>query len=205
MKITFLKRSIFITIILAMIFGFAFSLAQQILRQGADDPQIQIAQDSAGFLAAAQEPAFLHANTYGTVDLAKSLAPFLLTFDAEKKPMAFTATLNGQIPTPPAGVFAYVKAHGEDKITWQPAKGVRIALVAAYYKSPKAEGYVFSGRSLAGVEKHISSLQFMTFWAWVMTVIIAILGLLFPFLKNIISTRLAKLKQPAPQSKNDLP
>jgi hypothetical protein len=192
---TFLKRSIFITIILAMIFWFAFSLAQQILRQGANDPQLQIAQDSAAFLAAAQEPAFLHANTYGTVDLAKSSAPFLVTFTADKKPMAFTATFNGQIPTPPAGVFDYAKAHGEDKITWQPAKGVRIALVAAYYKSPKGEGYVFSGRSLAGVEKLISSLQFMTFWAWLITTIIAILGLSFPILKKMISNRLAKSKQ----------
>jgi hypothetical protein len=191
---TIIKRFILIAFVLGLVFGFAYSLTQQVLRQSANDPQIQIAEDAADSLATGEEPAFLRANTYGTVDIAKSLAPFMITFDSSGKPLASTAILNGKTPVPPAGVFDYAKAHGEDKITWQPAKGVRIALVAAYYKSNKREGYVFVGRSLSGTEKFLSSLKSMIFFFWLITVIIAIVGLLFPVLKKMISNRLAKLK-----------
>jgi hypothetical protein len=172
------KKIIFVAVILAIVFGFAFSLTQQVLRQGANDPQVQIARDAAAKLAVGEDPAYFSSNVYGHVDMAKSLAPFLITFDGAGKLLVANATLNGTTPLPPAGVLAYAKKHGENRITWQPAKGVRIAAVVTYYGGSR-EGYALSGRSLQEMEKRISGLQFMTFWAWLATTIIAIIGLMF--------------------------
>jgi hypothetical protein len=183
MIITFLKRLIFIAIILALVFGFAYLLVQQALRQGANDPQIQIAEDSAAVLALGNEPKFLIDNSNNTVDIAKSLAPFLITFDAAGKPLVSTAQLNGATHVPPAGVFAYAKKHGQDRVTWQPAPGVRIAAVVAYYGGQR-EGYALSGRSLLEIENRSYSLEILTFWAWLATVIISIISSIFVFRKS---------------------
>jgi hypothetical protein len=178
MNMPFFKRSIFIAIILALVFGFAYSLAQQVLRQSANDPQIQIAEDSAAVLALGNEPKFLSDNLKNPVDIAKSLAPFLITYDSTGKPLVSTAVLNGATPVPPAGVFAYAKIHGQDRVTWQPAPGVRIAAVVAYYGGQR-QGYALSGRSLREVENRSSSLEFLTFLAYLATTIFAVISSLF--------------------------
>jgi hypothetical protein len=177
------KRFIFTLIILSLIFGFAYLLTQQTLRRGANDQQIKIAEEAAKTLAAGGESEFLRSNINNTIDLSKSPAPFLITFDNNDKPLAFTATLNGKIPVPPAGVFAYAKAHGEDRLTWQPAAGVRIAAVIVYYNG-KREGYALAGRSLAEVEKRISSLGFTFFFAWIFSLIVAIIYSVFVWRKK---------------------
>ncbi|MDD5527525.1 MAG: hypothetical protein PHO56_00930 [Patescibacteria group bacterium] len=177
MKIIILKKIFFIAIILALVFGFAYTLAQQVMRQSAYDPQIQIAEDSAAVLAKGEQPDFLRANAYGTIDLNKSLAPFLITFDSIGQTLVSTAMLNGKIPVPPAGVFVYAKAHGLDKLTWQPAPNVRIAMVLAYY-SGNGGGFALAGRSLREVENRAGSLEFLTFLAWAFSVIIAGIGIL---------------------------
>jgi hypothetical protein len=172
MKGTILKKIIFLAVILALVFGFAYSLAQQVLRQSANDPQIQIAEDAARALAIGEDPSFLHANTYGQVDIAKSLAPFLVTFDNNGKPLVSMATFNGKTPIPPAGTFTYAKKHGEDRFSWQPQKGVRLAAVLVHYSNGR-EGFALAGRSLTEVEKRSSSLEFLTFWAWLFSVIVS--------------------------------
>lgn len=178
MIMMFIKRSIFLAIVLAIVFGFAFTLAQQVMRQSANDPQIQIAEDTAAVLPTGDEPKFLTDNASNIIDMDKSLAPFLITFDNNGKLLVSTAKLNGTTPVPPAGVFAYAKAHGEDRITWQPAKGVRIAAVVAYYGGQR-EGYALVGRSLREVENRIAKLQNLAFWAWLATTIFAIISSLF--------------------------
>ena len=188
MKIIFLKRSIFIVITLALIFGFAYSLAQQVLRQGANDPQIQIAEDSAAVLALGNEPKFLGDNLNNKVDIAKSLAPFLITFDAAGKPLVSTAVFNGATPVPPAGVFASAKIHGQDRVTWQPAPGVRIAAVVAYYGGQR-QGYALSGRSLTEVENRSANLELLTFWAWLVSTIFVIIISLFVWPARSLSAK----------------
>jgi hypothetical protein len=178
MNTTFIKRSIFIAIILALVFGFSYSLAQQVLRQDANDPQIQIAEDSAAVLALGNEPKFLSDNLNNKVDIAKSLAPFLITFDGAGQPLVSTAVFNGATPVPPAGVFAYAKIHGQDRVTWQPAPGVRIAAVVAYYGGQR-QGYALSGRSLTETEKRSDNLELLTFWVWLVSTIFVIIISLF--------------------------
>ncbi|HTX86822.1 MAG TPA: hypothetical protein VMC41_02005 [Candidatus Nanoarchaeia archaeon] len=169
--VVIIKKIILAAVILALVFGFVYSVSQQVLRQSANDPQIQIAEDSAAALNAGDQPRFLKNNVYGMIDSSKSLAPFLINFDAAGKPVDSTAALNGQTPIPPAGVFAYAKAHGQNRVTWQTPDGTRLAAVIVYY-SGNGGGYALAGRSLLEVEKRESNLEFLTFWAWLFSVLV---------------------------------
>jgi hypothetical protein len=177
MPIVIFKKIIFLAVVLALIFGFAYTLAQQVLRQSADDPQIQIAQDAAVKLAEGKTPDFFRSNVYGQVDLARGLAPFLIVFDAQGKPLASTGILNGKTPVPPAGVFEYAKKYGADRITWQPAPDVRIAAFLAYYNG-SGGGFTLAGRSLREVENRSVSLGLLAFSGWIFAVIVASISLI---------------------------
>src|SRR5205823_4916747 len=112
---------------LTILCGLVYVVAQQALRLSADDPQIGMAEDAAAALRAGQSPQGLVGAT--PVDMAASLAPYLIVFDAAGQPLASAARLNGSTPSVPSGVFAYVQQAGEERLSWQPAPGVRSAAV----------------------------------------------------------------------------
>jgi hypothetical protein len=126
-----------------------YLLVQQTLRMGANDPQIQMAEDAARSLASgASVETVLPA---GDIDIGTSLAPYWIVFDSNGKPVASDAKLNGQTPSLPDGVFDYVRKHGEDRISWQPQPGVRSAVVIVPVHDSNG-GFVLAGRSLREVE-----------------------------------------------------
>jgi hypothetical protein len=126
--------------------------AQQVLRMGADDPQVQLARDTASSMAEGEDP--LNLFPPRQVDLASSLAPFVLVYDTAGGVLATTAVLHGRIPDLPAGVREFATDHGEDRVTWQPEPGVRIAAVVVPFEG----GTVLVGRSLREVEARIDTL-----------------------------------------------
>jgi hypothetical protein len=132
---------------IVMIAGVAYLTTQQVMRQGANDPQIQMAEDTASLLATG-EP--LPAGA--PVDIAASLAPYLIQFDSQGNPTGGTARLHGNLPTVPQGALDYARRHGENRVTWQPERGVRSATVIVPVQGA-AGGYVLAGRSLREVEK----------------------------------------------------
>jgi hypothetical protein len=69
-----------------------------------------------------------------------------------------------------------VRAHGEDRITWQPAEGVRHAIVVDRYQG----GFVVGGRSLTAVERNEDALLRWVVIGW-LAGIAAILGGLLLF------------------------
>src|SRR5262249_54008481 len=125
---------------------------QQTLRESANDPQIQMAEDAATLFSsgAALSPALLQPAQ--PIDVAKSLAPFMIFYDDDERVVASTGALRGQPPSPPPGVFDYVRQNGEERGTWQPEPGVRIASVVVRANGTRA-GFVLAGRSLREVEK----------------------------------------------------
>lgn len=136
---------------------------QQNFRQGANDPQIQIAQDSAqNLISGKNEQDIVGQNQ---IDISKSLAPFIIIFNDDGKPIASQAVLDGRIPTPPTGVFDYTKTHKEDRITWQPKEGVRIAAVLERFEGSKP-GFVLSGRSLKEIELREEALNHFVLFGW---------------------------------------
>jgi hypothetical protein len=148
------------------VFAFIYLTVQQDLRTGLNDPQIQMAEDAASALAGGQPVEALIPAGAPKVDMAKSLAPFLIIYDSSGSPLASGAVLNGQAPIPPAGVFDYVRQNGEDRVSWQPAADVRSAAVIVAVNGGQA-GFVLAGRSMREVEIRESNLTHLVTLGWI--------------------------------------
>jgi len=141
-----------------------YSIPQQVLRQGANDPQIALAGDLVARLEQGIPPA--EAVTTGPIDMARSLSPFVIVYDDQGQPLASQAQLDGKTPVPPHGVFDYVRQHGEDRVSWQPHRGVRIAAVIQRVNGTRP-GFVLSGRNMREVEAREEQVEHMAGLAWI--------------------------------------
>jgi hypothetical protein len=149
-----------IAVAVTVLCGLVFTLAQQELRDGANDPQVQIAEDTAAALASGSAAERLMPTTQ--VNVASSIATFVIIFDTRNRVVASSATLAGRTPALPLGVLSAARASGEDRVTWEPRAGVRIAAVVV----PVAGGgSVLAGRSLREVEQRESDLLGLTAFA----------------------------------------
>ena len=163
--------------IITALFLFVYIAEQHSLRLGANDQVVQIATDVSNALG--QGAPYVSFNSPRPVNIAASLSPYVIIFDADEKMMAGSAVLGGEVPRPPKGIFAYVKAHGEERVTWEPLPGVRVALYGVYHTGVNP-GYIFAGRSLSETEKHIDTLTRITLAAWALTMMAAFaLSLIF--------------------------
>ena len=140
--------------------GLVYVADQQNLRTGANDPQIQMARDAATALDAGAQPTSLV--SAGQVDVARSLAPFLVIFDSSGKVLATDGRLDGHDPIPPSGVLTSAANNPPNMVTWQPRGGVRIAAVV----TPWHGGTVLAGRSLAQVEIRENNARIIALAAW---------------------------------------
>jgi hypothetical protein len=165
------KQFIMLSMVVTLASGICYVAVQQSLRQSANDPQIQMAEDAAAALARGETPAEAKAegknqdSGSAKIDMALSLSPFLIIFDDNGQPVVSTVQLNAQTPAPPAGVLAYAKAHGENRVTWQPRPGVRSAAVIVHYAGQKS-GFVLAGRSLREVETRVSAIGRLIAAGW---------------------------------------
>lgn len=154
---------------------------QQNYRSSADNPQIQIAEDISQELSSGKNVSEIVLPS--KIDISNSIAPFVIIFDYEGLPLTSSATLHGKTPLPPAGVFDYVRVHGEDRISWQPETNVRSAIVITRYRGVLS-GFVLAGRSLRETEKRENDLVQIIALVWT-TTIIAIIIMLF-FIENFL-------------------
>jgi hypothetical protein len=134
--------------------------AQQVWRQDANDPQIQMARDAAARLASGQAVDTVVPMT--TVDAAQSLAPFLTVLDDKGSIVASSGRVRGAIKAVPSGVLDHVRESGEEGVSWQPEPGVRIATVIVRYPS----GFVLAGRSLLETERRRDRMGELIALAW---------------------------------------
>jgi len=141
---------------------------QQDMRLSANDPQIQLAEDAASYLGKGFSATSI-ISPY-IIDISKSLGTFFMVFNEQGKLIGSSATLDKSNPQIPAGVFAYTKKHGEDRFTWQPKDGVRIATVMNHF-SGKESGFVLVGRSLREVERREDMLERDAFVFWLVTIL----------------------------------
>jgi hypothetical protein len=169
-----LKSWLPLAVAFSALIGLIYLSVQQVYRSNANDPQVQMAEDAAVALADGQPAQSLVSPE--KVDIARSLAPYLVVFDSAGKPVASSALLDGQVPTLPAGVIEYARQHGEDRITWQPQPGVRGAAVVVAARGGQA-GFVLAGRSLREVENRVAQLGVPFAGAWFLAMVAA-LGLI---------------------------
>ena len=119
----------------------AAGVARQAIQQPANHPQAEMAQAAAARLNSGASPAGVVPAS--KVDIAASSDPYLIVVDGQGSVLASSATLNGAAVVPPSGVFDYTKAHGEDRVTWQPTADVRSWIVVDAFQG----GFVVAGRS----------------------------------------------------------
>ena len=144
-----------------------YATVQQSFRTGANDPQIQLVEDATSQLASGTRPQSLRAIIAGpSVDIEQSLATFVIVYDERGTPLVGSGLLGGQLPSPPAGVFAVAREHNEDRVSWQPTRRARIAAVVRH--SSAGEGmFVLAGRSLREIEARELSLRNICAIAWI--------------------------------------
>jgi len=166
-----------------------YAIPQQVLRQGANDPQIALAGDLVAKLEKGVAPS--EAVPAAGLDMARSLTPFVIVYDDQGRPLASQAELNGQTPAPPQGVLDYVRQHGEERVSWQPVlgttsnkeeksalsggmalqrtHGVRIAAVIQRVQLANGSpgGFVLAGRNMREVEAREAKVRQMAAFTWI--------------------------------------
>jgi hypothetical protein len=144
----------------------SFVGVQQVLRRAADHPQIEIARAAADKLSAGASPQSVVTGT--PINIASSSDTYLIVVDSTGALLATSAQLDGSSVIPPTGVFTYVRDQGEDVISWQPAAGVRSAIVIDSFRG----GYVVAGRSLTWTEQAESALGVWAVIGWAAAVML---------------------------------
>lgn len=162
----FLILSIVITVLCALV----FVSVQQVYRQSANDPQIQLSEDMARYLAEGKDVKAVMPPM--KVDVSKSLVWIVTVYDAAGAVVESNAMLDGQVPVLPAGVLENAKQKGQNRVTWEPKEGVRIAAVVTAYDG----GYVLAGRSLRETEDRIEMLGKKVFIGWVVALGLTFVG-----------------------------
>jgi len=173
-----------LTVLSTLFCGLVYATVQQNYRQSANDPQIQIAQDTIATINSGFSPK--DAVFRNRIDISKSLAPFIIIYDESGKPITSGAVLDGKTPIPPKGAFDFAKKFGENRFTWEPKNGVRNAVVLAYYKG-KESGFVLAGRSMREVEIRETRLEIQVGLAWIVILAATLIAVIISelFLKNI--------------------
>ena len=134
-------------LILVIIFGTIYTVAQQMQRRDANYPQIQIAEDLAVELNHGADPTTV---VSGKVNFVSSLAPFVIIYDEFGKPIAGSGYLNDRLPKMPLDSLVDAVGKAYSFVTWETDNGVRVAAVTV----ATSKYYVLSGRSMVEVKKN---------------------------------------------------
>lgn len=144
-----------------------YTVTQQNYRLTANDPQTEMAEGAATALNNGADPKSL-ISSGPVAEMSKSFSPFVIIYDKAGNIAAGNTTLNGKPLTLPAGVIEYIQKNGSDMVSWQPAPGVRDAMVGIR----AANGYtVIAGRSLHKVEERIVKLGQQVLFGWFVSLI----------------------------------
>ncbi len=165
--------------ITSIIFVTIYIGVQQNYRSGANDPQVKFANDINEKLQQGKDVESLFKDS---VDIAKSLSPFVVLFNNNGKPIRSTGFLDDSMIDLPPGVFDFTKSHGEHRVTWQPRPGIRMAMVIVSSNASQV-GFVASGRSLREVEQREQNLVTIIFFGWIGCIALILLQALLQFYK----------------------
>jgi hypothetical protein len=164
MKFLFLIPYITAMAVCSLCLGVMYVSVQQNFRSNANDPQLQLATDIRNSLELGQSP---EKWLPGNIDLSGSLSPFVTFYDKNLQPVQSTGFLEGKFPLLPKGIFDFVNQHGEERVSWQPRRDIRMAMIVLAVKAPDI-GFVAVGRSLKEVEIRESNLLNMVFVGWLL-------------------------------------
>lgn len=169
----FLIQGFLLTALVSALALMTYVVGQQVLRHDANDPQVQMASDTAADIAGGATPQSVVPAR--AIDVAQSLAPFVIVYDDSGRVLASSGSLHGTAPKPPMGVFNGARARGSAVLTWQPEPGVRIASVTTRYGGARP-GFVLAGRSLRLVEERSSTLFKLVACLWAALMLLMMIG-----------------------------
>ncbi len=152
-----------LAVVFSVALGSTYVGLQQVYRQGANDPQIQMAEDIAERIRLGADPrSIIPAEK---VDIAKSLAPYVYIFDAGLNILGTSAELQALQVLPPRGSLESALEHGQNRVTWEPSAGQRQALVVIRGEGVRSD-IIAVGRSLRETEAREADLLVLFFVAW---------------------------------------
>jgi hypothetical protein len=140
--------------------GVAYVAAHQVLRQSANDPQIQQAEDWADQIVGGTDPNRLQLGPF--IDPTHSLANFGIVYDQDGNIVASSVSAPSTMKQP-SGVFDSVDAasNNESRYTWQPASAERYAAVIKRANLQNKSYYVLAARNLRLVEQRANNLMWL--------------------------------------------
>jgi hypothetical protein len=146
---TVLRRWIPLAAVACAMALLVYVAVHQTIRRGADQPQVQLAEDAAHAFETGGDTSLL---PHARVALEASLAPFVNLYDADGAPLSGNGRLRGALLAPPRGIFATARTDGESRVTLMPERGVRIAAVVRPIRGGLG-GFVVAGRSMREIEQ----------------------------------------------------
>src|SRR5438094_548668 len=103
-KISFASHFAVIMIV-TILCGLIYATVQQSHRSGANDPQLQIAEDLKN--AIENDHPLAKWMTDDTIEISTSLSIFKILYNKNGEPLQSTGFLDGQLPRMPRGVFDF--------------------------------------------------------------------------------------------------
>ena len=123
--------------------GCVYVAFQQTQRKSADVPAAMAAQQAVYELQSGATP---QQALPAATDMTSTITPFVIIFDESKQ---LVASSDGMAFAYPQGCFTKIDKSGENRVTWQPAAGLRFATVGIRYDG----GYVIGAYSLSESER----------------------------------------------------
>ena len=165
-----LKAWVPLAVVITFMAGTVYAVGQQILRQSANDPQIQQAEDWAGMIEGGTDANRLNLGAF--IDPSRSLAPFGIVYNQDGNIVASSVAAPSTMKQP-NGVFDRVddaKDH-EVRFTWQPASGERYAVVIKRASFQNESYYVLAGRNLKLVEQRENRIMWIVVAGWLASIV----------------------------------
>jgi hypothetical protein len=157
-----------VAVLVAVTLAVAGIVAYESIGQPANHPQLDLAGAAVARLNSGADPAAVVPARQVQIGTPET---YLMVLDSNGAVLATSAHLNGATPVPPSGVLDYARAHGDDRVTWQPAPGVRSAIVVEAFHG----GFVVAGRTLSDAENLQGSLVRFAIGAWLLVVVGSVL------------------------------
>ncbi len=161
-----------------LVIGASYAMVQQSTRLSADDLPLTTSQVAKQELQGDSDAKDV-VSTLKT-NLRNDSSVFMIITDNSKHVLASSATLDGQTPLPPRGVFDFTAQHGTDHFTWEPSPGVRLATRVTKYGTEPNSGFIITGQSLKTYEDRISTYTWIALAAWLAVLAWTCLVILVP-------------------------
>ncbi len=149
--------------------GAVYGVGQQAARRTVEDAPRALLAQTIQLLSTGQPPEA--AVPRSTSDLGSSSVPFAIVYDSRHTVLASSAVLRGSPPLLPPGVLDDAAVSGEDAVTWQPAAGVREAVVARPWHSATTQGVAVAGTSLVAAERRTDALRSGVAIGWLLALL----------------------------------